>query len=74
VYDPWIDQEEAQHEYGLTPITQLHEGQYDAIVLAVAHRQFSEMGITKIRALGKPVSVLFDVKYLFAADQVDGRL
>ena len=74
VYDPWINAAEAQHEYGLTPIAQLQEGQYDAIVLAVAHRQFGEMGIDRIRALGKPVSVLFDVKYLFGANQVDGRL
>ncbi|HEY6093518.1 MAG TPA: Vi polysaccharide biosynthesis UDP-N-acetylglucosamine C-6 dehydrogenase TviB [Gallionellaceae bacterium] len=74
VYDPWINAAEAQHEYGLTPIAQLQEGQYDAIVLAVAHRQFMEMGIDRIRALGKPVSVLFDVKYLFGANQVDGRL
>ena len=74
VYDPWIDAAEAQHEYGLTPIKQPVEGQYDAIVLAVAHKQFAEMGIDKIRALGKLNCVLFDVKYLFAADQVDGRL
>lgn len=74
VYDPWIDAAEAQHEYGLTPISQPLAGQYDAIVLAVSHKQFIEMGIEKIRALGKSNCVLFDVKYLFPADQVDGRL
>ena len=74
VYDPWIDAAEAQHEYGITPISRPNAGQYDAIVLAVAHKQFSEMGIDKIRALGKSNCVLFDVKYLFPADQVDGRL
>jgi len=74
VYDPWIDAAEAQHEYGLTPIAQLNNGQYDAIVLAVSHREFSAMGIDKIRALGKENCVLYDVKYLFPADQVDGRL
>lgn len=74
VYDPWINVEEAQHEYGLTPITQPDAGQYDAIVMAVAHNQFIEMGIDKIRALGKQNCVLFDVKYLFPANQVDGRL
>lgn len=74
VYDPWIDKAEAQQEYGLTPIVELIEGQYDAIVLAVSHQQFIDMGIDKIRALGKCNCVLYDVKYLFDADQVDGRL
>lgn len=74
VYDPWIDPVEAQHEYGFTPISQPNSGYYDAIVLAVAHQQFIDMGIAQIRALGKPTSVLFDVKYLFPTDKVDGRL
>jgi len=74
VYDPWIDAAEAQHEYGITPVADLAEGSYDAIVLAVSHKQFLEMGIEKIRTLGKANCVLFDVKYLFPANQVDGRL
>lgn len=74
VYDPWIDPVEAEHEYGITPIAQLENGRYDAIVIAVAHEQFVEMGIDRIRALGKPNSIVFDVKYLFPADAVDGRL
>lgn len=74
VYDPWVDAEEVQHEYGFTPVNQLVDATYDAVVLAVAHRQFVEIGIEKVRGLGKPNSVLFDVKYLFGAAQVDGRL
>ena len=74
VYDPWIKAEESQHEYGITPVEELVEGQYDAIVLAVAHKKFVEMGIEKIRALGKPGCVLFDVKFMFDASLVDGRL
>ncbi|MBI3772224.1 MAG: Vi polysaccharide biosynthesis UDP-N-acetylglucosamine C-6 dehydrogenase TviB [Gammaproteobacteria bacterium] len=74
VYDPWISAEEAQHEYGITPIAEIKPGTYDAVILAVGHHQFKEMGVDKIRALGKPNSVLFDVKYLFRPDQVDGRL
>ena len=74
VYDPWVDAREAQHEYGIEPIPALEPGRYDAIILAVAHRQFREMGIEQIRALGKPDSVLFDVKYLLPAAEVDGRL
>ena len=74
VYDPWIDAEEARHEYGITPISKLENGKYDAVVLAVSHQQFKDMGVDKIRALGKPQSVLYDVKSLLPKDKVDGRL
>jgi UDP-N-acetyl-D-galactosamine dehydrogenase len=74
VYDPWVDGAEAEHEYGITPVAEPSEGGYDAIVLAVGHRQFSELGIDGIRRLGKPGAVVYDVKYLFPADATDGRL
>ena len=74
VYDPWINAAEAEHEYSITPVNTLKPGTYDAIILAVSHKQFKEMGLEKIRALGKNNSVLFDVKYLFPANAVDGRL
>ena len=74
VYDPWVNPREAQHEYGIDPIAEPQPGHYDAIILAVAHRQFQEMGVERLRALGKPGAVLFDVKYLFPATTVDGRL
>ena len=47
---------------------------YVGLPLAVAHREFIAMGPAAIRALGKPKSVLFDVKSALPADQVDGRL
>ena len=74
VYDPWVDVAEAQHEYGITPVDTPRPGQYDAIVLAVAHRQFAEMGPAAIRALGKSQHVLYDLKYILPADQSDLRL
>ena len=74
IYDPWVDGDETQHEYGITPIATPPAGHYDAIILVVAHHQFKEMGADRIRALGKEKSVLFDVKYVLPADQVDGRL
>lgn len=74
VHDPWVDAVEAQHEYGITPVGEPRQGQYDAIVLAVAHRQFAEMGASAIRALGKPQHVLYDLKYILPADQSDLRL
>jgi UDP-N-acetyl-D-galactosamine dehydrogenase len=74
LYDPWVDEVQAQHEYGITLQTQLREGVYDAVLIAVAHQQFREMGSAALRRLAKPGAVLFDVKYLFPADETDGRL
>ena len=74
VYDPWINSEEAQHEYGITPIKEPKAGHYDAIILTVAHRQFVKLGATGIRALCKPNAVIFDAKYVLPVTAVDGRL
>jgi len=74
VYDPWVDPADAQREYDITPVTELEPGRYDAIILAVAHRQFQDMGAEGIRRLGKPQHVLFDVKSMLPKDAVDGRL
>ena len=74
VYDPWVSAQEAQHEYDLTPVQTLQAGRYDAIIVAVAHRQFVEMGAQAIRALGKVEHVLYDLKYILPADQSDLRL
>lgn len=74
VYDPWVSVEQAQHEYNVTPITQLEQGKYDAIILAVAHKEFLEMGIASIRQLGKPIQIVYDLKYSFAANLTDLRL
>ncbi|MEW8585469.1 MAG: UDP binding domain-containing protein, partial [Candidatus Thiodiazotropha sp.] len=74
VYDPWVSAEEAEQEYGLQPITDLKAGEYDAVILAVAHREFQQMGAEKIRALCKENGVLFDVKNILPAAAVDARL
>ena len=75
IFDPWVSVEEAKHEYDVTPLTETPApGQYDAIILAVSHRQFKQMGLNAIKALGKTNSVIFDVKYLFPSGSVDGRL
>ncbi len=74
VYDPWVSAAEAEHEYGLKPIGELKEGEYDAVILAVAHREFQQMGAQRIRALCKQNGVLFDVKHVLPVDAVDARL
>lgn len=74
IYDPWITIEKTHLEYGLTPITELKVGYYDAIVLAVAHNQFKDMGALSIRALGKPKVIIYDLKYILLPHESDIRL
>ncbi len=73
-YDPWINHHEAEHEYGITPVNTLENGVYDAITMAVAHKQFAEMSIENIRKLGKSLHVLYDLKYVLPAEASDLRL
>jgi UDP-N-acetyl-D-galactosamine dehydrogenase len=73
VHDPWASAEEAQHEYGLALVERLEPGIYDAIILAVAHDQFRELG-EAVRAFGKGEHVLYDLKYVLGPDQSDLRL
>jgi UDP-N-acetyl-D-glucosamine/UDP-N-acetyl-D-galactosamine dehydrogenase len=75
IYDPWIDVQEARHEYGVECLTSAPaQGAYDAIVLAVGHHQFAALGEQGIKAFGKPGAVLFDVKGLLPLGAADGRL
>ena len=74
VYDPWVDTAAARHEYGIELVAEPRPGEYDAIILAVAHQQFVTAGAAAIRALGKTNAVLFDVKNVLPATAVDGRL
>ena len=74
VYDPWVDAAEAEHEYGIRPISNLENGKYDAVILAVAHHQFKDMGVQAIRALGKSEHVLYDLKYVLSQAESDLRL
>jgi UDP-N-acetyl-D-galactosamine dehydrogenase len=74
VHDPWVDAAEARRQYGLELVTELVPGRYDAVILAVAHRQFIELGGERIRALGKPGCIVFDVKQALPREFVDDRL
>ena len=74
VYDPWVDAEQAKAEYELEMIDEPKTSAYDAVILAVAHRQFKELGAEKIHSYGRESHVLYDIKHLLAAADVDGRL
>ncbi|MEX1056795.1 MAG: nucleotide sugar dehydrogenase, partial [Natronospirillum sp.] len=74
VYDPWVNSDNAATEYGITMVQQPKRGAYNAVVIAVGHQQFKDLGIEGIRALGQPTHVLYDLKYLFPTEQTDVRL
>ena len=75
VYDPWIDVQEAAEEYGVQCLNKTpSKGKYAAIILAVGHQQFVELGEDGIKAWGQPGAVLFDVKSILPIGAADGRL
>lgn len=74
ICDPWVDAQEAQREYGITITKTPQNNSYDAVVLAVAHNEFVQMGADAIKAYGKENHVLYDIKSILPKDKVDGRL
>jgi UDP-N-acetyl-D-galactosamine dehydrogenase len=74
VFDPWVSSEDAFHEYGILTVSHPSPATYDAIIVAVAHSQFREMGACTIRSFGKPGNVIYDLKYLFPVQDSDLRL
>ena len=75
VHDPWVDLDEARHELGADCMDEAPEtGVYDAIIVAVGHRQFIEAGVARARKHGKAGAVLYDVKGIYPRPDVDGRL
>ena len=74
VFDPWVDADEAEREYGITPISKPNANAYEGIFLAVAHHEFTEMGVADLRRFGCKNHVLYDLKNILPADQSDLRL
>jgi UDP-N-acetyl-D-galactosamine dehydrogenase len=74
IHDPWVSAAEAEHEYAITPVAEPAAGGYDAVIVAVGHRQFVAMGAEGVRRFGKPSSIVYDVKYVLPREAVDGRL
>ncbi len=75
VWDPWVDLNDALEEFELrVEAGEPARGRFDAVIVAVAHREFANLGVERIRALGRPGAVFFDVKGLFSRDASDGRL
>ncbi len=74
VFDPWADPNESIKEYGVKTINEPIFKKYDAIILAVAHDEFTKLSIKEIKSYGKKKHVIYDIKYILNEQEVDGRL
>ena len=73
-HDPWVDRNEAYRAYALRLVDTPRIGAYDGVLLAVAHRVFSDPGAERLREYGKTNHVFFDLKSVFEAESSDLRL
>lgn len=71
IYDPWANCEKVKTEYGIDVVNDIYDGQYDAVILCVAHRQFMDMDVKKLVREG---GVIYDVKGILPRDIIDDRL
>ena len=75
IYDPWVDEADAMREYGMALVEAPEEGAYDAVVLAVAHREFvGDDSSLDINHILKPNGIVFDVKGVLPASENTFRL
>jgi UDP-N-acetyl-D-galactosamine dehydrogenase len=74
VWDPCVNDDDAEREYGIRLIDAPETGCYDAIILALAHRRFREMGPSMIGCFGIPSHVFYDIKSVFPKSAADLRL
>ena len=74
LYDPYIDKKRIEKIYNISPNLKLSNNTYDAVVIAVAHKQFKSMGLKMIKKLCKKNHIIFDLKNLFNSTQIDFKL
>ena len=75
IYDPWVNAKEVELEYGFAPVSCLGNGNYDAIILAVAHDEFKKMSTQDFYNLARNDNyVLYDLKYILRATESTIRI
>lgn len=74
IYDPWVNDEEAYHEYGINVLNTLPNKKYDGVIFAVAHSQFKDMSKDDVKGLIRDDGVVYDLKYIIDPNIVDIRL
>ena len=73
IWDPWVSPAECMHEFGIESLKNRPNGPYDGIVVAVAHREFRELGIEGTRRITGDPAVIYDIRGIFPREQTDGR-
>ena len=71
VYDPWANAEHVFQEYGVSVTSEVPNAQFDALILAVAHKEFLDMDV---KSFVKDGGIIYDVKGILSRDIIDGRL
>ena len=71
IYDPWASPEIVRREYGVEVTNQLPSEKYDAVILAVAHKDFEKLSV---RDLTTDKGVVYDVKGFLRSDECDAKL
>ncbi|TYC58055.1 Vi polysaccharide biosynthesis UDP-N-acetylglucosamine C-6 dehydrogenase TviB [Marinobacter sp. BW6] len=74
VTDCWADNTEAEHEYGISLVESPNAGDYDALFLAVPHREYAAKSAKELRSFLKDNGVLFDLKGVLPLGEADLRL
>lgn len=65
LYDPWVSESDAISVFGTTTSNKPKTEFYDAVIVAVGHEKFIEMGFAGLRKFLKPNHVVYDLKHLF---------
>jgi len=71
IHDPWADEEEVMHEYGLESLKSLPNGKFDAIILTVSHNKFKELDLLSLK---KYNSIIYDIKNFLDNNIIDSSL
>lgn len=71
IYDPWANVDEVAYEYNMVATNELPAKKFDAVVLAVAHKEFQTVDF---KALRKETSIIYDVKNVLSVNQKDAGL
>ena len=74
VYDPWVNKNEVLDSYSIQTLDYPEQNKYDAIIVAVPHNEFVEMGGSAISQFGKKDSIIFDLKHILDKKYSDLRL
>lgn len=73
IWEPWASPDHCEEEFGVSSVSDVPQGPYDGVIVAVAHQQFRDFGIEAVRGLCAPNAVIYDIKSLYPADATDGR-